>query len=468
MEYKWIVLTVTTVGALMAQLSVSSIVIALPQILADLNSSLAEGVWMITMYQLVVSVFVVGFGRVADKFGRVRMYVFGFFVYALGTGLSAVALSGPLLIIFRGVQGAGAACILVNGIAIAAEAFPRNELGLVIGVIFMVSSFGSIAGYSVGGAIVTLLGWRAIFVVTLVIAIFGTFWSHARLHEVSARVARQFDVTGMIAYVLSLTLVLLGLTLGPVTSTLSLSLLVVAGLFLALFIFLEKRHPQPILDLSLFSNRQFARGTIASVLTFIPTRAFPLVTTLYLEFVRGLSPLDVGLLLISGEAAFAALTFLSGFLSDRFGCKIFTVSGSAVIFVALILFAFVDSATSMFLILGIVSLLGVGRGLFGSPNATSIMSSVSPERYGIANGLRITVNSTAGVLSIPLVTALMTLVLPYDRAAQIISGVPFANEAETFGFIQALSFSLIILAVLTLLAVVPDLASKSKPTRLPR
>jgi MFS family permease len=450
----------------MAQLSVSSIVIALPQILADLNSSLAEGVWMITMYQLVVTIFVLGFGRVADKYGRVRMYVVGFSVYALGTALSAIALNGPLLILFRGVQGAGAACILVNGIAIAAEAFPPKQLGLVIGVIFMASSFGSVAGYSVGGAIVTLFGWRAIFLITLVVAVFGTFWSRGRLHEVSARIEKQFDLTGMITYVFSLTLALLALTLGPVTSTMSLSLLVIAGLFLVLFIFLERRHPQPILDLSLFRNQQFARGNIASVLTFIPTNAFPLVITLYLEFVRGLNPLDVGLLLISGEAAFAVLTFLSGFLSDRFGCKIFTVTGSILIFVALILFAFVNRATSMFLILGIVSLLGVGRGLFGSPNATSIMSSVSSERYGIANGVRITVNSTANVISIPLVTALMTLVLPYERAVQIISGVPFANEAETLGFIQALSFSLIILAVSTLLAVVPDLASKSKPTQL--
>lgn len=466
MEYKWVVLAVATVGSLMAQLSVSSIVIALPQILADLNSSLAEGVWMITMYQLVVTIFVLGFGRVADKYGRVRMYVVGFSVYALGTALSAIALNGPLLILFRGVQGAGAACILVNGIAIAAEAFPPNELGLVIGVIFMASSFGSVAGYSVGGAIVTLFGWRAIFLITLVVAVFGTFWSRGRLHEVSARIEKQFDLTGMITYVFSLTLALLALTLGPVTSTMSLSLLVIAGLFLVLFIFLERRHPQPILDLSLFRNQQFARGNIASVLTFIPTNAFPLVITLYLEFVRGLNPLDVGLLLISGEAAFAVLTFLSGFLSDRFGCKIFTVTGSILIFVALILFAFVNRATSMFLILGIVSLLGVGRGLFGSPNATSIMSSVSSERYGIANGVRITVNSTANVISIPLVTALMTLVLPYERAVQIISGVPFANEAETLGFIQALSFSLIILAVSTLLAVVPDLASKSKPTQL--
>jgi len=466
MEYKWVVLAVATVGSLMAQLSVSSIVIALPQILADLNSSLAEGVWMITMYQLVVTIFVLGFGRVADKYGRVRMYVVGFSIYALGTALSAIALNGPLLILFRGVQGAGAACILVNGIAIAAEAFPPNELGLVIGVIFMASSFGSVAGYSVGGAIVTLFGWRAIFLITLVVAVFGTFWSRGRLHEVSARIEKQFDLTGMITYVFSLTLALLALTLGPVTSTMSLSLLVIAGLFLVLFIFLERRHPQPILDLSLFRNQQFARGNIASVLTFIPTNAFPLVITLYLEFVRGLNPLDVGLLLISGEAAFAVLTFLSGFLSDRFGCKIFTVTGSILIFVALILFAFVNRATSIFLILGIVSLLGVGRGLFGSPNATSIMSSVSSERYGIANGVRITVNSTANVISIPLVTALMTLVLPYERAVQIISGVPFANEAETLGFIQALSFSLIILAVLTLLAVVPDLASKSKPTQL--
>ena len=466
MEYKWVVLAVTTVGSLMAQLSVSSIVIALPQILADLNSSLAEGVWMITMYQLVVTIFVLGFGRVADKYGRVRMYVVGFSVYTLGTALSAMALNGPLLILFRGVQGAGAACILVNGIAIAAEAFPPNQLGLVIGVIFMASSFGSVAGYSVGGAIVTLFGWRAIFLITIAVGAFGTFWSRGRLHEVSARIEKQFDLTGMITYVFSLTLALLALTLGPVTATMNLILLVIAGLFLVLFIFLERRHPQPILDLSLFRNQQFARGNIASLLTFIPTNAFPLVTTLYLEFVRGLNPLDVGLLLISGEAAFALLTFLSGFLSDRFGCRIFTVTGSILIFVALILFAFVNRATSMFLILGIVSLLGVGRGLFGSPNATSIMSSVSPERYGIANGVRITVNSTANVISIPLVTALMTLVLPYERAVQIISGVPFANEAETLGFIQALSFSLIILAVSALLAVVPDLASKSKPTQL--
>ena len=282
------------------------------------------------------------------------------------------------------------------------------------------------------------------------------------LREVSRSLDVHSDPAGTVVYIASLSMVVAGLTPGTTTAVLSLILILAGGLLFVLFIFLERRHPHPVLDPKLFRNRRFAAGNLASVLTFIPTGAFPLVVSLYLQFVRGLNPLDVGLILLTGEVVFAILTFLSGLLSDRYGSRMFTIPGSIFIFVSLILFSFVDRAAPLGQILGILVLLGIGRGFFGSSNAASAMSAVQPEDYTIANGFRTTVNNTAGVISVPMVTAFMTLVIPYDRAVQIVTGVPFANEAEILSFMQAVSFSVIILAFMALLAIMPDLSAKSK------
>lgn len=464
MEYKWVVLTVTTVGGFMGALGSSTIIIALPQILGNLNASLAEGVWMIALYQLAVTVLALGFGRIADRYGRVKVYTIGFSIFALGTWLSAVAMSGLQLILFRGVQGAGAALIFVNGISLAAEAFPPSELGKAIGINFMAFSIGSVTGYSFGGAIVTLLGWRAIFLIIGAVAVFGTFWSHQRLREIAPRHDTHWDPVGTVVYTLCLTMIVVGLTPGTTTASVSLMLLTAGALFFGFFILIERRQPHPVLDPKLFRNRLFVLGNIASLLTYVPASAFPLVVSLYLQLVRGLNPLNVGLILLIGEAAFAILTLLSGILSDRYGSRIFTVTGSILIFSSLILFALVDRTSPLALILGILALSGIGRGLFGSSNAASAMSTIQLEDFGIANGFRITVNNTAFVLSIPLVTALMTLVLPYQRAVQLVTGAAFQNETEILSFVQAISFSIIILAILALIAVLPDMSAKSKPT----
>jgi len=462
-EYKWVVLMVTTVGSFLTAANSGVVIIALPQILADLHASLAEGVWMIAVYQFVITILALALGRFADLYGRAKLYTIGYIVFSLGTGLSAIAFSGLQLILFRGLQGLGAAFIIVNGMSLVADAFPLHELGMGIGINFMASSVGSVMGYVLGGALVTYSGWRTIFLFIIAVSIFGTLWSHRRLHEVFPEFHKEpFDLSGTALYVAGLTVILLGLTLGAVTQILNLTLLASGFLFFMLFVFLERNLRYPVLDLGLFRNRQFAFGNLAGLLTHVSAGAFPLLVSFYLQFIRGLEPIQVGLLLLWGEIVVAVLTVLCGHLSDTYGSRPFVVGGSIIISSGLALFSFVDRSSPTTLILGIILLLGVGRGLFGSSNAGSVMSAVVPESHGIANGVRSTVNNTANLISVPLVTALMTIVLPYERVLGIVTGVPFTSEVEILSFMRAISFSMLILAFPSFLATVPNLAAKSR------
>src|SRR3989442_266835 len=440
----------------MATLDSSILVVGLPQVVLALNTNLVVGVWFITIYRLMITILLVGIGRIADLYGRVRMYNLGFAIFTVGSLLSGLSLTAEELLAFRLVQGVGAALLFVNSVAIVTDAFAGEGLGKGIGINQVAINAGTITGYTLSGILIQLFTWRSIFLVNVPIGIFGTYWSRRRLREI-AQPARgeKFDLLGAVSFSSSITLLLLGLTIGNLTDVLNLVLMVSSGILIFFFFLVERRTMFPVLDLSLFRIRLFTAGNIANLLSGLAFAGLAFIMTLYFQLVRGYDPLHAGIFLIPLDATLILVGPISGSLSDKWGARGLSTLGLLVASAGFFVLSRFDLAISYSQIaLGLV-LVGSGIGLFRSPNASSVMGSVPSSKRGIASGIRATIINTSIVTSIPLVLAFMTADIPYSRLVNIIGNVNLVtavqiSSADLRSFLSGLQHSLIIFSVLIL------------------
>jgi EmrB/QacA subfamily drug resistance transporter len=450
LEYKWVVLTVTTVGIFMATLDSSIIVVGLPQVIAALNTNLVVGVWFITIYRLMITVLLVGIGRIADLYGRVRLYNMGFAIFTVGSLLSGLSQTAEELLVFRLVQGVGAALLFVNSVAIVTDAFAGGELGKGIGINQVAINAGTITGYTLSGILIQLFTWRSIFLVNVPIGIFGTYWSHRRLREISQPSrGEKFDVLGAVSFSSSITLFLLGLTVGSLTDFLNLILIASSGILMILFFLVERRTKFPVLDMSLFRIRLFTAGNIANLLSGLAFAGLAFVMTLYFQLVRGYDPLHAGIFLIPLDATLIIIGPISGSLSDKWGARGLSTLGLIVASAGVFLLSRIDAATPYSQVaLGLV-LVGFGIGMFRSPNASSVMGSVPASKRGVSSAVRVTIINTSIVASIPLVIAIMTADVPYARLVSIIGNPSLVSSIQSTsgpvaGFLPGLQHSLLV------------------------
>jgi EmrB/QacA subfamily drug resistance transporter len=458
MDYKWVALSVTTVGIFMANLDGSIVVIGLPTILRDLHANIVEGIWIITGYRLIITILLIMFGRLADLYGRVRLYNLGFVIFTIGSLLCALSRTGEQLIIFRFLQGAGAALIMANSTAILTDAFPKEQLGMGLGTSVMAANLGAITGYTLSGVMITYFGWRSIFLLNVPIGIFGTIWGYMRLKEISLKpVGQKFDYAGSILYCIGLATILLALTIGDPLSGRNIATLAGGLVFFVAIIFVELRQKYPTLDLTLFKIRQFAAGNLVSFLNGLAFSCGPFLRSLYLQLVLGYTPLKTGILLIPMEIVIFCVSPISGRLADRYGSRVLTSLGCVFNASALIWFSTLNERSSYSVVLVSLLLFGFGIALLISPNSRSVMGSVPAEKRGVASGISMTVNQTAGVLSVPFSLLLMTLVMPYTVLSQIVGSSQLINSNEVPIFLKAINHACLILGIIVLLAIIPSL-----------
>ena len=458
MDYKWVALSVTTVGVFMSFLDMSIVVVGLPTILQDLHASIVHGIWIITGYTLMTTILLVLLGRLADLYGRVRLYNVGFAIFTVGSLLCALSRNGEQLVIFRFFQGAGAALLMANSAAIITDAFPAKELGMGLGTNMMASNLGAIAGYTLSVVMITYLGWRSIFLVNIPIGIFGTIWGYLRLKEIRVKpVGEKFDYAGSILYCLGLLTILLALTIGDPTSGRNISILVGGLIIFATAIFIELKQKYPTLDLTLFKIRLFAAGNIASLLNSLSFSCGPFLRSLYLQLILGYSALKTGVLLIPMEIVIFFISPISGRLADKYGSRVLSTVGLVSNAAALIWFSTLTEKSSYGAVLISLLLFGAGRALFMPPNTSSIMGSVPAEKRGVANGIRMTLLQTGNVLSVPFSLLLMTLVMPYDKLSLIVSSSQLSNSGEFSLFLKAINHACLILGIITAFAIIPSL-----------
>jgi len=427
-KYKWIALSNTTLGTLMASLDSNIVLIALPTIARELrNTSLFDLLWVLLGYQLVTASVLVNFGRLADMFGRVRLYNFGFALFTAGSALCSLSQDGIQLIIFRLVQALGAAFLFSNSAAIITDAFPPEERGRALGINQVSIVVGSVTGLVLGGFLTSAAGWRAIFWVNIPIGIFATLWSHYRLKELaSIQRGQKLDLFGNVTFAGGLALLLTGITLYSISSLslTGLTAMLTGGVaLLALFVFIEARVPQPMFDLSLFKIRLFTAGNIAILLNALSRGAVTLVLVFYLQGpTMGLNPLTAGIFLIPTSASLAFFGPISGWLSDKYGARVLCTIGLLVSSVGFILLARIGPTITFQQLLVPLVLVGSGMGIFASPNRASIMNSVPARERGVASGTSTTLVNIGATFSLGLAFLVMTVSIPIANLEKIFLG----------------------------------------------
>jgi MFS family permease len=465
-RYKWVVLSNTTLGVLIATVDSSIVIISLPAIFRGIGlDPLAPGnigylLWMILGYMLVSAVLVVALGRLGDMFGRVRMYNMGFAIFACASvALSLDPLQGGggalWLIGFRVVQAVGGSMLTANSTAILTDAFPARQRGMALGINQITGLAGMFLGLLAGGLLATI-HWRAVFWVSVPIGVIGTIWSYRSLRETGSRNPGRIDWIGNVTFTTGAGAVLAAITYGiqPYgghstgwTSPWVLGGLGAGVLLLVVFCVAETRIAEPMFQLGLFRIRAFAAGNLAVLLTAIARGGLQFMLIIWLQgiwlplhgFDFERTPLWAGILMLPLTVGFLIAGPLSGYLSDRFGARLFSSTGLALVaaaFVGLLLLP-VDFAYPEFAALLLLS--GVGQGMFSAPNTSAIMGSVPPEQRGAASGMRATFQNSGTALSIGLSFSLMisglAASLPHALTAGLQGqGVP----AETAGQVAAL------------------------------
>lgn len=466
MNYKWITLSNTTIGTLMASLDRNIVLIALPTIALDLHTSFFTLVWIVLVYWLVTASVLLNFGRLSDMFGRVKLYNMGFALFTLGSGLCSISQTGEQLILFRIIQALGAAFLFSNSAAIITDTFAENERAKALGLNQTSIVVGSVIGLVLGGFLTSYLGWRSIFWVNLPIGIFATIWSYAKLRELGEIRKEKIDWLGNTTFAGGLSMILLGITLATfkIINPYEIFLSIIGGLaLLVLFIIIEKKVSRPMFDLSLFKIRLFTGGNIAIFLNALARGAFTLIMSFYLQGPSmKLNSLDAGIYLIPVSIALAVFAPVSGWLYDKYKLRFFTSTGLLVSALGFFILTRIGITTSFYEVVMPLVMIGGGMGIFASPNRASIMTSVPSSRRGVSAGISTTFVMMGNSFSIGLVFLIMTNIIPLHTVEQLFSGsfqpsssVPISNPIVN-KFISSIHFVFFVSAIMMLASIIPS------------
>src|SRR6059036_1644605 len=410
----------------MSQLDGNIVLIALPTITRNLNASAFEALWVLMGYILMTAVLLLAFGRLADMYGKVRLYNLGFAVFTIGSGLCSLSINGGMLVFFRLVQGVGAALIWANNAAILTDAFPPNERGRAIGVNLVAGISGSVIGLILGGILTVALGWQSIFWINLPIGAFATFWAYKKLRELGTVHHERIDLPGNILFAGGLTSFLVGLTLGALSGYTLVDLAMMGG-----FVYVELHSRTPLMDLTLFKIRAFTAGILSNFLASIARSGLSLVLTIYFQGVLIYDAFKAGLALIPFAVAFVSLGPLSGYLSDKYGPRFFTTTGLSISTAGLIGLSLVPANVSYTVLALLMILVGAGGGMFVAPNISAIMSSAPVTRRGVASGMSATLVTTGALLSLSISFAVLATSIPINVLQAIFAGLSLPSGAPS-------------------------------------
>jgi MFS family permease len=433
-RYKWVALSNTTLGVLMATINSSIVIISLPAIFRGIHLQPLEPgnvsylLWTLMGFLVVTAVLVVSLGRLGDMYGRVRIYNAGFVVFTLGSiALAFDPYTGGggamWLIVWRVVQGIGAAMLFANSTAILTDAFPTERRGFALGINQVAAIAGGFIGLILGG-LLSEVDWRLVFFVSVPIGILGTIWSYVSLHELGERHAARIDWWGNALFAVGLSAVLAaitygiqpygGHTMGWTNPWVLLGLIGGAALLVA-FCYVETKVPDPMFAMGLFGIRAFWAGNLAGLLAAIARGGLQFMLIIWLQGIwlplHGYdfadTPLWAGIYLLPLTVAFLVAGPVSGALSDKFGARTFATGGLLLVAASFIGFLLLPVDFSYWAFAGLLVLNGIGSGLFSAPNTTAIMNSVPARQRGAASGMRATFMNSGTSLSIGVFFTLM-------------------------------------------------------------
>ena len=460
-QYKWVALSNTTLGVLMASIDGTIVLIALPAIFRGINidpfTSFQYLLWIMFGYSIVTATLLVTFGRISDMLGRVRLYNLGFAIFTVGSVLCSITpnegSTGAIeLIFFRIIQGVGGAFLFANSAAIITDAFPTNERGKALGINGVAFLVGSLVGLVLGGILATI-DWRLVFLVSVPVGIVGTVWSYSKLKELGTiKEHQKMDVWGNVAFGAGLTLVLIGVTYGLLpygNSSMGwgnpgviISLVTGGGLLIA-FPFIEMHVADPMFRLELFKIRMFSSANLAGFLGAMARGGLMIMLIILLQGIwlplHGYSfevtPFWAGIFLIPLSIGTVLTGPISGWLSDKHGARLFATLGMIIIGTTLIALTFLPSDFDYLPFAAILFIMGIGNGVFFSPNTASIMNSVPPEHRGAASGMRATLQNCGQTISLAIFFTIIIVALSGSLPVALSSAALSAGASTSFATI---------------------------------
>src|SRR3984957_18870189 len=468
-QYKWWALSCTSLGMLLAATNPGTLIIQSRSLERSLHASLLALVWVILAYLIAATVLVLTAGRLSDLFGRKRAYIGGFLLFAfasLGAGFSGGATE---LICWRILQGIGSAFLFANAAALVTDAFPREQLGVAMGANTMVAAIGLVLGPVLGGALVGI-SWHWVFWFNVPLALAGAAWGALVLRELAKPDSvRGFDLGGTATFVVGLTALVFAVSRGGLSGwndAIVLGGFAIAAVLLPVWVLIEARGRAPMLDLTIFRDRLFAAASVATFINGLVRFALMFIFVFYFQGAQGDSPITAGIKLMPLAIGMLIASPIAGRYSDRHGSRALAASGMVVTAVGLVLMTTLQVNTSFAFSALTLAIVGVGSGMFMSPNTAAMMGAVPAHRRGIAAGARVVLQNTGSVLSIAFVLAVVTAAIPKATLFRIFSGRAKGLSATKLApFITNMHTALWVLAGAALLgAVVSAMRPKHEAT----
>ena len=459
---KYAVFGALAIGLFASVFDHGSVIVALPSVARDLRIELASVQWVVIAYALTISALLLPMGRLADMIGQKRVYILGTVIMIAGAAGAGLSPNLTWMLLARTLQGVGSAMTQGTGMAIMTSVFPSSERGRAIGLLMTTVGVGAVAGPSIGGFIVDLVHWRAVFFLTIPLALLGMAATLAVLRgwesERAAR-GRGFDWPGAALSTGVLVTLLLGLTLAvesgwtqpPILAAFALS-----AAMLAAFVWWELRAAAPMFNLRFFRGRVFSCGVSAAFLTFLGQSSVLFLMPFYLQNVLGLSPKAAGLAVMPGALGMAILGSVSGTLSDKFGWRRFTVGGMMFSAAGLAILTRATDASPLWQVIPGIVLVNCGMGLFYSPNSSSVLSAVGRDSYGVVSGLLNMVRNSANVISLAIATTIVTVTmgsLGYEPSLEAVRNDAVAGVRGAFTVGMRYAFFTLMAMVIASMAV---------------
>ena len=411
------------------------------------------------IYLIPLPTLMITLGRLSDIYGRVRMFRVGFILFLIGSILGSIAPNIYVLIIASLIMGFGSSILSPGSAAIVSQVFPEGERGFALGINAMAVYLGLTSAPFFGGLITQFLGWRFVLVITTILTAIGLAisWFSMEGIELPRRTVRV-DYLGAFAFTVAVLSVVIYLILSAVSGWLNYIYLLIIGIAsLLAFILIERRVANPMLDLNLFTrNVSFMAGNITALLNYISTYSIPFLFSLYLQTVLGYNPFTAGLILVSEPVFMAALSPISGRLSDRYGAREIAALGMGLIGVAFVMLLLLNIKYAIYIAISLI-VLGIGFGFFSAPNTNSVMGSVTADKYGVASGVLGTMRFMGQLLSITVAGAILVSYLGRYASLYLFTGVMMGNISVYQSFITGLRIVLIISAVLSFIGVYTSL-----------
>jgi EmrB/QacA subfamily drug resistance transporter len=401
------ILFVAVISAFLTPFMGSAINLALPSIGKEFNADAILLGWIATAYLLSSAVFLLPFGRLADIHGRKKVFFSGMIIFTLSSLISSISPNITTLLVFRIFQGMGSSMIFATGIAIVTSVFPVHERGKAIGMTIASVYTGLSVGPFAGGILTEYLGWRSIFLFTVLLGIICIYFLLRKVKgEWAESAGEPFDLKGSLIYGGSVSMLIFGLSRLPAAIGFILLILGIVGI--VIFILFELRTPFPVMQLGLFRNNAiFAWSNAAALINYSATFAVGFILSLFLQYIKEYSARDAGLILLSQPVIMALVSPMAGRLSDRIEPRLLATAGMTITSIGLFMLIYVNSMSMPFLVSTLI-LLGAGFGLFSSPNSNAIMSSVSKKHYGIASGTMGTMRLLGQMFSMGIVMLIMS------------------------------------------------------------